>query len=332
MCAIVLLVLVPAGAEGIPSLYRNDEVWYRDALSPLAERDGEYYVPVGLCDMFDDIEVRSLEGDNLLLFNKKTGGYISALVSDGSAAVNGEIIKTTVFREGGTYYINSELVCSVLGIESETYTDKDGTTVMRLKDGECYFDLAELAERNRKYNNDPSDGYVPAYDTEYPDRKTIYILCEAELDDKGSVCDLLDRSLLEYTVFLTEEPSSEEIYYASSCGEYGVIYDGNADELDRINDKIGKYSMTSFHAVMTDCDEDEKSALAERGYAVITPDYTVDDRIYAYTAMKEIKSLLKKKDSVIIFIQDTWSGREIVKMISELDENEYKTANIRNRY
>ena len=59
--AVLALLIVPASvfaAVGdVPSLFHNDEEWYKDGLYPLAVRNGEYYIPAELFSMFEDPDI-----------------------------------------------------------------------------------------------------------------------------------------------------------------------------------------------------------------------------------------------------------------------------------
>lgn len=326
ICAIFMLALIPAEAGEIPSLFRNDEVWYRDSLSPLIERDGEYYIPLGLCEMFDYITAEVPKEDNILIYNNDTGDYISALLSDSSAAVNGEIIKTTVFREGGEYYLNAGLVCSVFGFTSDVYTDAGGKDALRISDSVSDVSLFELAEKNRRRDEAKKDVFVD--DTDFLGKKTIYILCRAEYGNGYSVCDILNQTGTEFTVLIDRESNTEEIYYAVSHGEYVLTGEDGADGFDALNDRVCDVTARLAHAVIADVTEDEKKEIENRGYALIEPDFKADGSKYAVSEMKEIIDYLAEHDSCIVYIENTWNGREIVQFISELDPATYRTANI----
>ena len=133
LCVIVL-ALQPVFAGRLSSLFWNDEAWYRDTMSPLLVREGEYFIPTGLLEMFDYITVGTPKDGNLLIYNSENENYISVLTEDGTAAVDGEIVSCAVFREAGTYYIGADLACSALGVRYDTYTNVDGTAVLRVYD------------------------------------------------------------------------------------------------------------------------------------------------------------------------------------------------------
>ena len=324
LAALVLavLALTPIFAGDVPSLFINDGVWYRDKLSPLVERGGKYYIPVGLCEAFDFITVRTPKDDNILIYNRDTGRYISAVVSDGTAAVDGEIIRTDVFRDGGTYYINESLACEVLGLLSETYTASDGTTVMRVYSDTPSVSIVELAESAGSTDEDEELIY-PAITQTADERKTVYVIIGSGL------CDPAEGYGMDFTVMLTEDADADDILRALSHGEYGVISDGDADVLDSLNARLKEVTHKPFRAVLTDAGGWKKDALAARGYAVIEPDFIGDGNTYAPLMLEEIKEYANAHGSAVVYITDSWNGRELLRLISELDGTEYRTANIR---
>ncbi len=324
VAAVLSLMLVPADAGKIPTLYHNDEVWYRDALSPLVERDGIYYVPVGLFEMFDGVSVITHGEENILITNNETGRYISALVSDGTAALDGKIIETTVFREGGTYYIGASLACEVLGLEYEVITTSDGTHALRVYSGETYYLLNDLAEMSRIPDEENGESYVPVIQEDT--RKTVYIFT-ACTEGNGTVYSELCRIGLGFTVCLSDDAERDDVYRASSHGEYCVIPGETAPEV--LDKRFCEYSHYNLHALLSTGDEDEDEKNRRAGYAVITPDFTVNDTVYAYSVIDEITEFLDMNGKAYIYIVNSWNGAELVRLLDALDPTEYRTANIR---
>lgn len=321
LCVIVL-ALQPVFAGRLSSLFWNDEAWYRDTMSPLLVREGEYFIPTGLLEMFDYITVRTPKDGNLLIYNSENENYISVLTEDGTAAVDGEIVSCAVFREAGTYYIGADLACSALGVRYDTYTDVDGTAVLRVYDSMAMYPFGEIVEKSKTTEDDLNKETNAIPGSYEDDRKRIYILCESDM------CELLDGYGLEYTVFLDEEAEENDIYSAQSHGEIGAVYSGSFDALDRIRERIKKYTFTETYAVLSYGDEVENAVLKEKGYAVITPDVAVDERLYSDTVVQMIYDYLDNSDSVTVFLENTWSGKETARLISEFDRYEYATANI----
>lgn len=51
-----------------PTLYHNDDVWYKDNGAPLIKKNGQYYIPIDILTMFDTVTLETHPQDNLLLY------------------------------------------------------------------------------------------------------------------------------------------------------------------------------------------------------------------------------------------------------------------------
>ena len=82
---------VHVSAASTPSLFHNDERWYRDTSAGLEIIGGLYYVPVDVFGMFRHLELTmdSRRGE-FMVYNRNTGAYISVLYSEKIASINGE--------------------------------------------------------------------------------------------------------------------------------------------------------------------------------------------------------------------------------------------------
>ena len=147
LAALFCLCGVPAGSASVlPSLFHNDEVWYKDSYSPLIVREGRIYVPAEFFGMFQGIRVTTHAGDNLLIENVATGGYVSILYGDGTSAVNGEIgTDVGVFRDESVYYVEAEPVAGALGLGTETRAGENGAMTLRVTDGSERLSMNQIA-------------------------------------------------------------------------------------------------------------------------------------------------------------------------------------------
>ena len=145
--AVGVLFAVRADAAGAPSLFHNDESWYRDGRTGLVVRDGAYFVPVDLFGMFRELEL-SVDGryEEFMVYNRNTGAYISVLTGEGLATINGqEEIPLVLFREGGSYYVDAALFCGVLSLELESAPSSAAPGVsVRIGSGRQSKTLAQL--------------------------------------------------------------------------------------------------------------------------------------------------------------------------------------------
>ena len=320
--AAVMLALIPISAKQIPSLFWNDEVWFRDAISPLVIKDGVYYIPADLCAMFDSVAVETPRENNVLIYNLETGGYVSALIDSGIAAVNGEIIETESFRSGGVCYLDAELVCSAVGLSADYLTEEDGTVSMRVADSDELVPLIDLAEFNRIDDDDnfrPNEEYKPS------DTKTLYMICESDSGTQLSVCDILESQGLGFTCFLRNGTSSADIMFAASHGEFGLIADGSAADADELNERCMSTVRRGARVVISSAWNENE--LRADGYVTVSPDITVDGGTYAMGALKETIDFLADHDYCVIYIKPSWNGCEFARLVSELDSYTFRTAN-----
>lgn len=325
ICAAVL-ALIPVEAVRVPTLYVNDEAWYRDELSPLIIKDSTYYIPARMCSALSDIDVVISGDDSVLICNRRTGEYFSALFSAGKAAVNGEIVETELFREGSAYYVDAMLVAESLGLKAESYTFSDGTETLRLTDGNSMMPIEIVVHSNR---HDDTDGDVPVKvdDPVSGGAKTIYILCEADSGDSYSICDYLEARGMNFTCFVGDNADDEDIFLAASHGEYGFSVGGDADSADRLNERCARLDYSPVRAVLDP--SGENSAVFEmRGYAAIVPDLTVDAGTYAMGAVNEMIYHIGDNDACYVYVTASWNGCEFLRIISGLDSYIFRAANI----
>ncbi|MBE6561515.1 MAG: hypothetical protein E7662_10370 [Ruminococcaceae bacterium] len=136
-------------AAAAPSLFHNDERWYRDSTACLEAVNGVFYVPVDLFGMLEPIElsVDSRRGE-FMVYNRTTGQYISALFDEKIATVNGkeEIYLNLYKLHGGYYYVPAEYFCEVLSLTFDVKVSSStayGVSV-RIADGSETKTLPEL--------------------------------------------------------------------------------------------------------------------------------------------------------------------------------------------
>ncbi len=319
-----------AAAEEIPSLFCNDEEWYKDTVSPLIMRDGVYYIPADLFSMFDYISVTYPNDNNLLIHNTKSGGYISVLFSEQSAAVSGEIHDSVgIFRDDGVYYVDAELVCGAVGLEYEYYTAENGNVSLRVTDENRIFTLEELIGTYFPENEDIYEDIYIDEEEEEDIVKRIYLLCSSSDGHQlmFPARDNLEYYGLEYTLFLDSSSSEETILSSLADGEYGIKAD-TVDGLDKLNEKIFRYSRRNSRLTLTTGDAEADRALRDAGYCPIKPDFTVNGATYADGMLTEIIDHLGKYESCTVYLEDCWSSQRMIVLISEIDYKNYVTSNL----
>ncbi len=268
--ALTLAVFPASAAENnIPSIIVNDDEWYRDSTTPLTVRDGKYCVPAEVFTMFDYIRVTQPKEGNLLIINTTNGAYISILYMEQKAAVNGKIYDNIgVFRRSEKYYVDAYLTAEALGISCETRTGTsdsaestpesapppeipEGTTILRLYDGNRVFTLDELiasyvtgmyddsdaAETDRNPADEPPYDDYDDYeddDYDYDVPRRIYVLCSTPRDstDLFAAMPALEDEGLDYTAALDEASAADSDYVMSKLimGEILLMPEGYAEK------------------------------------------------------------------------------------------------------
>lgn len=316
-----------AAENVLPSLFCNDEEWYKDTVSPLILRDGVYYIPADLCSMFDYISVTYPGSNNLLIHNTVTGEYISVLFREQSAALNGEIHDNVgVFRDDGVYYVDAALVCDAVGLGYDYYTSENGNVSLRVTDENRIFTFDDLIST---YFSAPEDIYIDDGNGKEDVVKRIYLLCSSP-DGHNLMFparDNLEYYGLEYTLFLDISSSETTILSAIADGEYGITADSAAG-LDALSEKLFPYSRRNSRLTLSTGDADADLALRDAGYCPIRPDFTVNGATYADGMLTEIIDHLGKYESCTVYLEDCWSSQRMIVLISEINYKNYVTSNL----
>ncbi|MBE6626531.1 MAG: hypothetical protein E7628_05055 [Ruminococcaceae bacterium] len=339
--AVLALLIVPASvfaAVGdVPSLFHNDEEWYKDGLYPLAVRNGEYYIPAELFSMFEYISVVSYGSDNVLIHNTANGQYVSVLFTDSSAAVNGQIVRNVgMFRDDDMYYVPADFVCEGIGMEYELFTTDDGKEHLRLFDDESAvtFDALILGYLDGNTGDEnPSDDKSNV-------TKRIFLICKlADPYNLTYSAQLnLDYYGLNYTVFLTASAQKEKILSASAMGVYGALPTASrrtdgvdiANELDKINLTAYEYTGRKTRLTLSTGNAEEDRILQNHGYIPIDPDFTVNGSSDADAVFADILRRASKYGYATVYLEDCWNSTRIAFLLSEMTDPSYTTSNMIN--
>lgn len=334
-------LIVPASvfaATGdVPSLFHNDEEWYKDGLYPLAVRDGKYYIPAEMFSMFEYISVTTHGSDNILIHNTKNDLYVSILFTDSSAAVNGQLLwNVGMFRDDDMYYVPADLVCESIGMEYELHATEDGKEHLRLFDdeSELSFDTLILGYL------DGDAGESNVTDDKTNVTKQIFLICKPadpyNLDYSAHL--YLDYYGLDYTVFLTASAREDKILSASARGEYGVVPTVNrwvdgidiAAELDRVNLGAYEYTGRKTRLTLTTGKAEEDGILQNNGYIPIKPDFTVNGSSDADAVFAEILKRASKYGYTTVYLEDCWNSTKIAALLAGMTDPSYTTSNMIN--
>ncbi len=340
-CMILMVKLPTDAAPPIPSLFCNDEPWYKDTISPLIEHKDIYHVPTEIFSMIDNISVTFPTNDNLLIHNTVSDRYISILLSKSKAIVNGILCDISVFKEGSVYYADAEAICSAIGICQE-YDDSIGNT-RRMR---FYYDaeainftfeelLAPYKENEETKTEEPPQGENTA-----ETKKQFFLLCGSGKDPNGTpvpyaAVDALQKSKLNYSVFLEGNPSERAILEAYTNGGWGIlppsIYlkaDTALEYLKKHNDAASIFTNRYTHYTLSTESETLNKNMENAGYVPITPDFHVTGNSVADTVLKNIHRHFETNDYCIIYLEDCWNTDYLARQIANLDSTKYVTANI----
>ena len=342
--AVLSAVLLFAGgtsriaAAPLPSLFYNDEAWYKDSFSPLLVREGKTYVPAELFGMFQSIRVTVPAGENLLIENTATGGYVSILFRDGTSAVNGEIgTDVGVFRDGSVYYVEAEPVCRAVGLTTEVYGGEDGAMSLRVTDGSERLTMDQLAAAYEPGALPPEEGAfwpdVPIEETTVGAKK-LYIWCTSpEEGTNFSVEREIERLGMNATVFLWDDAGPEEILAGQSFGAYGVATTDEGDTagtLSAANQAFSRYTGRKTRWTITTGDGETDETLRAAGFCPLHPDFTVTDAVDPAAVIQQIEPLFSSRDSVTVFLTDCRNGETTVSLLRALLDYypDWKDANL----
>ena len=340
MVLLFALSIVPAsvyaeGGGGVPTLFYNDEAWYKDSSSPLVERGGQYYVPAEIFKMFDSVSVTTPTSDNLLIYNTETGEYISILFSSQSAAVNGEIVRGVgVFRDSGAYYVNAETVGSAIGIKREYFVNENGSVTLRLFDSGRKLSLGTLINNYKVEEDGEEGGPIGTINV----LKRIYILVKTPSDISPEYVAKyrLDEYGLDYTLLLTSQVDIDDVLEASAKGAYGVVSknqrwaDGEdiARELDGANELFLPFTKRHARLTLSTGDAEEDRILENLGYIPLKPDFTVNGSSDAEQVFTEMIAHVTKYGACTILLEDCWNSGRVAELISEIDYPYYEASNL----
>ena len=329
VCMLFCVTGTLAAEYDMPTLFHNDEAWYKDRMAPLLMKDGRYHIPADLLGMFDGITVSShQEGGNLLITqvpgNVRTDGtYVSILFADKTAVIDGELYENVgIFRENGYTYVDGEWIAEIFSLTCTYAQTENGTVVLRLSDAEAVRSMEELMDlyREQSLQTEPlpeedSIQKLPAQDG----IRRVYIVtgdnyenpefvpAEAVVENSGLVC----------TMFLHGRSEPEKFWEYAFFGNAGICA-GSAEEADAVNDRLEDMFCRRLEYVLPAYGDTDREALRQAGYIVVEPDFVVDystdpDAVYA-----ELTAYLKEHDSVIVKVSGDGCSQRMIALLCNL--------------
>lgn len=326
---LILLCLATLSAAQSPlaSLFVNDSVWMKEAMAPLVRIDGKDYIPCEICSYFDYIKLTNNGSDNVLIENTVNGSYVSFIVSEKKAAVNGEVYDVDGFVQNGVPYIEADFLAENLGIMTESF-NYDGNQILRLFDSGANLSLDEIIKANEFKPENPDDEAGGELEGGF---KKIYIFTKYDSGDYYSVCDTLDKYGISYTVCLSASDGIDEMIAASERGEYALISDTyNVGVLDGLNSSFASALYKKTHVVFAEhgLDAETREHLQGKGYVTFTPDFVLNPESSPYRLLSDIQDFLRNHDRCYLYMNESYNVGEFAELFSVLDTLIYQTYNI----
>ena len=323
-----------SGAEELPSLFHNDEAWYKDGAAPLVLREDVYYVPAELFDLMENVSVTSPTPNNLLISNDRDE-YISILFTEGRAAVNGEIAENVrIFRDGSILYVDVLQVADAIGISVEPIIGEDGRISMRLTDGSQSLTAEELLASYLPEES-VTDEFAVTEEEDHWNLNRIFILCrepDPEVEEKYRALDLLQKYGMGYTLFLSADTSTEFLLYALAGGEYGILTDTDGEdavtELNALNQRFGRITRYRTHFTMSTGNVSEDEKLIRAAYCPVIPDFIVDSSVDADTMFADMLEYLGRSAYCFLMLEDCKETARMLELLSYIDREKFITSNL----
>ncbi len=308
-----------------PSLFHNDEAWYKDSVAPLLLRDERYYIPVDLLSMFADLQVSYYDGEENILLSHKNGTYASILFEDRSAAVNGKLTAGGgLFRENGYTYVEADWVCALFSLTCAYEVDEDGQTLLRITDGTAARTMEELLRLYREeYAVEETEAVKEetAADTEEsaPGHKRVYIVTGDNRENPSFLPaeDIVENSGLVCTLFLHERSKEEKFWDYVFPGRAGLCVDSLA-EAEEINDWLESRFCRRVEYVLPAGEDTDRDALRQAGYVVIEPDFVVDYSTDPDLAYAELTAFLETHDEAIVQVSGDGCSQRMIALLCNL--------------
>lgn len=322
---VLLLFLLGTGAAGteysVPSLFHNDEAWYKDSIAPLLIKDGRYHIPADLLSMFEDLEVSYSQGGDNVLVTGAAGNYVSILFTDKTAVVNGELYENIgVFRENGYTYVDSEWIAELFSLTCTYIQTEEGKTVLRLTDATVTRSWQELEAMYREEAHGETERDEPMEPTK-PDTdvRRIYIVTGDNYENPGfpAAEEVVANSGLTCTLFLHPD-SLEEKYWTWGLTGLGGICADSVAEADAVNDTLEEMCYRRLEYVLPVNADTDREALRQAGYIVIEPDFVVDYRTDPDAVYAELIAYLADHDKVIVQVSGDGCSQRMIALLCDL--------------
>ena len=274
--------LITRADDSLPTLYCNDEVWYKATIVPLRIYHS-VYVPISVFEQLEGVTVTTYERNNTAMISRSDSLYISFDFASNSASVKeNERFYLMTYAEGGERYVPLVTTCEYLDLQCETHTSVlDGSISARICDGKQTKTFAELL---RRYNPAALDGKTEPPETTAPSQpidpvgNALFLTVDGLGDGARipALLDLFEEHEIKAAFFITPEEleGKENLVLSILAGGHtlGLLVEeaGAADALADANERLmERFKQTTRLYRLQDGDdaEDIHAALRELGYA-----------------------------------------------------------------
>ncbi len=314
LAAIAIGVGTFANNAVVPTLFHNDEAWYKDSVAPLLVKDGIYHVPADMLGMFSDITVSWHRGEENLLLTHTDGTYVSVLFSSKTAVVNGLIHENiSVFRENGYTYLSGEWIAGIFSLVCEYTQSEDGHMILRMSDGSASRNMEELLamyvpertpEETQKTEEDSTE---PEQVPEGDGIKRVYIVTGDNYEKQGYIPaeDIVRSSGLVCTMFLHAGSTDEKLREYGFWKNSGICA-GSAEEAEAVNARLEAMGCRRLELVMPAEETTDRDALRQAGYVILEPDFTVNQTTDPDLLYEELYAYMLENDTAVVRVG--WDG------------------------
>ncbi len=350
VCGMVLsLFILPETTSSvgyaIPSLFHNDEAWYRDSVSPLILRDERYYIPIEMLSMFGKLQVSYYDGEENILVAHENGTYVSLLYEDRSAAVNGKLTAGIgLFRDKGYTYVEAAWIADIFGLTCTWHTEEDGHTLLRITDGEAERTLEELlrlyregygVQETEQKKPDIPTAVIPGSSTIKPEPtedagKRIYIVSGDNRENPTFVPaeDIVENSGLVCTLFLHSRSDTEKFWEYAFTGRGGLCVESLA-EAEEINRRLEAMFCRRVEFVLPAAEDTDREELTRAGYVVIEPDFVVDYSTDPDLVYGELCTWLETHEEVVVQVSGDGCSQRMIALLCNLTaDGTYRTEKL----
>ncbi len=287
-CALLLAVLFCAlfavntrADDNLPTLYCNDEIWYKTGLYPLRVYNSNY-VPISIFEQIKGVSITYYENNTAIIYRNENN-FISFNFSRNEAMTqDNERFNLKTYLENGERYVPLNTTCNALGLGHEEHRSAvDGSVAVRITDGTQTKTFEELLRRHNPGALASETTAPPASDTTTyldPVENAAFLSIDGlgEEERLYALLDLCAEYGVTATFFLSPEELSQSpelvlsVLAAGHTVGFRVSLAHAEEELAEANAELmRRFKRTTRLVRITDGTPslEEENAIAMAGYA-----------------------------------------------------------------